>query len=175
MGSSLLTTSSCVICKEKITRSRLSYTGTKICCDCITNINNDTYDRVHANVRRYTSNDIDRVDGCGNEILLEQKHGENSIIVVDDSGREITCTCTENIPIYIENTQSENTNVDFKDALLASLYSQVEFLRKEIEEKNLFIRTLLMRENDVYMAFSTTGLVNTHVIFVFRHGKHLMY
>ena len=25
------------------------------------------------------------------------------------------------------------------------------------------------------MAFSTAGLVNTHVIFVFRHGKHLMY
>ena len=24
------------------------------------------------------------------------------------------------------------------------------------------------------MAFSTTGLLNTHVIFVFRHGKHLM-
>ena len=26
----------------------------------------------------------------------------------------------------------------------------------------------------VAMAFSTTGLLNTHVIFVFRHGKHLM-
>ena len=25
------------------------------------------------------------------------------------------------------------------------------------------------------MALSTTGLVNTHVIFVFRHGKHLIY
>ena len=25
------------------------------------------------------------------------------------------------------------------------------------------------------MAFSITGLVNTHVIFVFRDGKHLMY
>ena len=24
------------------------------------------------------------------------------------------------------------------------------------------------------MAFSTTGLLNTHVIFVFGHGKHLM-
>ena len=28
---------------------------------------------------------------------------------------------------------------------------------------------------DISMAFSTTGLVNTHVIFVFRHGKHLLY
>ena len=26
----------------------------------------------------------------------------------------------ENIPIYIENTRRENTNVDFKDALLIS-------------------------------------------------------
>ena len=29
-------------------------------------------------------------------------------------------------------------------------------------------------ENLSGMVFSTTGLVNTHVIFVFRHGKHLM-
>ena len=41
-------------------------------------------------------------------------------------------------------------NTDFKDALLASLYSQVEFLRGELEEKNLLIRTLIIKESEVY-------------------------
>ena len=36
--------------------------------------------------------------------------------------------------------------------------------------KNLTTHHLITKN----MAFSTTGLLNTHVIFVFRHGKHLM-
>ena len=43
-----------------------------------------------------------------------------------------------------------NVNENYKDALLASLYSQIEFLRKELEEKNFLIRTLLIKEGDVY-------------------------
>ena len=46
---------------------------------------------------------------------------------------------------------------NFKDALLASLHSQVEFLKQiikekdqQIEESNLHIRTLLTRESDIY-------------------------
>ena len=42
-----------------------------------------------------------------------------------------------------------NTN-DYKDALLASLYSQVKFLKNELDEKNLLIRTLIIKESDVY-------------------------
>ena len=42
-------------------------------------------------------------------------------------------------------TQNDNdgkmqTKHDFQDSLLASQYSQVEFLRGEIEDKNLLIR-----------------------------------
>ena len=39
---------------------------------------------------------------------------------------------------------------DFKDALLASLYGQVEFLRSQLEEKDLLIRTLIIRDNESY-------------------------
>ena len=38
---------------------------------------------------------------------------------------------------------------DFKDALLASLYGQVEFLKSKLEEKDLLIRTLI-RDNESY-------------------------
>ena len=36
---------------------------------------------------------------------------------------------------------------DFKDAFLASLYGQFEFLRSQLEEKYLLIRTLIIRDN----------------------------
>ena len=39
-----------------------------------------------------------------------------------------------------------NVNENYKDAL----YSQIEFLRNELEEKNFLIRTLLIKEGDVY-------------------------
>ena len=42
-----------------------------------------------------------------------------------------------------------NINENYKDALLASLYSQIEFLRKELEEKNFLKRPLIIREEDV--------------------------
>ena len=54
-------------------------------------------------------------------------------------------TCPKKSNEYELNTnlaQTDNdvkmqTKYDFKDSLLASLYSQVEFLRGEIEKKNL--------------------------------------
>ena len=49
--------------------------------------------------------------------------------------------------LHIESPIDTN---DFKDALLASLYSQVEFLKSQIEEKDLLIRSLLIKEADVY-------------------------
>ena len=39
---------------------------------------------------------------------------------------------------------------DLKDSLLACLYSQVESLRGEIEEKNILIQTLTLGEAGVY-------------------------
>ena len=52
------------------------------------------------------------------------------------------------------------TKYDYKDSLLASLYSQVEFLRGEIEEKNLLIRTLILREGDVSRNRYTDDQIN---------------
>ena len=63
----------------------------------------------------------------------------------------ISAQCEEikvNDEIFISNETTSGN--DFKMSLLASLYSQVEFLLAEIEEKNLLIRTLLIKESDVY-------------------------
>lgn len=44
-----------------------------------------------------------------------------------------------------EQRQQSSLNESFKDTLLASLYSQIEFLRSELQEKNILIRALLIR------------------------------
>ena len=64
------------------------------------------------------------------------------------SRKQVKINKDENI--QIEHTPIFNSTESYKDALLASLYSQVEFLRNELEEKNLLIRTLIIKESDVY-------------------------
>lgn len=57
---------------------------------------------------------------------------------------------TEEAINNIKNLKNIKATENYKDALLASLYSQVNFLRQEIEEKNLMIRTLMIRDHEVY-------------------------
>ena len=55
-----------------------------------------------------------------------------------------------------EFNKTIDTDRDFKDVLLA-LYSQVEFLRNQLDEKDLLIRTLIIRDEE-----SQTRNVITH-------------
>ena len=47
----------------------------------------------------------------------------------------------DNVPINRDN---------YKDVLLASLYMQVEYLKTQISEKDLFIRSILIKEQEYY-------------------------
>ena len=54
--------------------------------------------------------------------------------------------------IIEQNNVFEKTHVaatSFKHALLGSLYAQVEFLKTGLEEKNLLIRTLIIKDSEV--------------------------
>ena len=68
------------------------------------------------------------------------------ITFVDKSGKEIKVN--NDTEIAVERTSDMNIN-DYKDSLLASLYSQVEFLRNELNEKKLLIRTLIIRDREL--------------------------
>ena len=88
----------------------------------------------------------------------------NAIITyISASGKEIQISEDSELSIHSEksigNSYGVNSannignekpidNTDFKDALLASLYSQVEFLRNQFEEKDLLIRTLIIRDGE---------------------------
>lgn len=56
----------------------------------------------------------------------------------------------EDIYLKLGNEHIVNNTDNFKDALLCSLYSQVDFLRKEIEEKNILIKALTIRDTEVF-------------------------
>ena len=70
---------------------------------------------------------------------------ENKSTFVDTSGKRIMINIDDEIKL--ENLPDYNTSENFKDAQLASLYAQVEFLKSEMAEKNLVIRTLLNNES----------------------------
>ena len=102
-----------------------------------------------------------------------------------------TSTMTSVVEKLLPNTQKRECSL-YKQNNQPSL-SEIPALGDNFQGKfGLLLKYLLkerdaleymnerIRENDVLskrggaMAFSTTGLLNTHVIFVFRHGKHLM-
>ena len=78
---------------------------------------------------------------------------DDELIFINSDGKQISIQ--NETDIYIEN----NLDVSkiFKDALLASLYAQTEFLKKEIEEKNIAIRTLLLKHTRMYSETSTSS------------------
>ena len=89
-----------------------------------------------------------------NYILSCESDGSNnscdgeSKICVSANGKNLSLM--EDSILDLEMIQSLNVNENFKDAMLASLYAQVDFLKNELEEKNLLIRTLIIQESQVY-------------------------
>ena len=75
---------------------------------------------------------------------------------------------------YIVNV-SENQVDTSKDTIRLKKGVTLCFPKGGIRGDHVLLHTpAQINRLDKTMAFSTTGLVNVHVIFVFRHGKHLM-
>ena len=130
--------SNCIICNKKETRSRPLLATTNICTECTNNINTDNYE----------INEIPASIATTGISSLEQQSDENERFDSTDRGKEMDINDEEDI--VNRDGIDINVNENYKDALLASLYSQIEFLRNELEEKNFLIRTLLIKEGDVY-------------------------
>ena len=91
------------------------------------------------------------------------KDGEDDITFIDARNKKMIINSDTDLEIFNTPTKKQNNSIpmdspDFKDALLAILYSQVEFLKNQIEEKDLLIRALFIKENDIYNY--DTGLSN---------------
>ena len=113
----------CNICNKKQTRSRSLNTATNICSVCIVNIKNNNYvinerDDYIDNTNDENSTNINRCD------LSED------ITYIDSSGKHLKLNDNTDIPIFNDlpltpndiSNSNFNSNSNFKDALLASLY-----------------------------------------------------
>ena len=75
------------------------------------------------------------------------------ITFIDSSNKRVQLSSDTNIDIISSNSEDEistQNNIENLDALLASLFTQIEFLKDQIKEKDLVIRTLLIGEQDYY-------------------------
>ena len=129
----------CNFCNRKETRNR-QFATPFTCIECINNSDN------------YTN---------------EESAHSGDIIFISDEGKKVT-TINESTELKIINSADDTSKIiptqdlknnsnDFKDNLLASLYSQVEFLKnmimekdRQLEESNLHIRALLTKECDIH-------------------------
>ena len=128
--------SNCTICNKK--QTRLRPLSNNICNEC-SNIDNPI------NV-----NDVTVINSVLNttEMNITSNHSDSGdVIYIDERGKHLDVKVDEHLLLQHENPL--DTQEDFKNTLLASLYSQVEFLRNEIEEKNLLIRSLIIRDSDM--------------------------
>ena len=127
----------CNFCNLKETRSR-RFTLPFTCSECANN-----------------------KDNYRNMFNLPEENNNEEIIYIDNKGQEITINELTELNIVNEaEIKPIDKSIDmnnFKDNLLASLYSQVEYLKhiiqikdNQIEESNLHIRALLTRESDIY-------------------------
>ena len=105
------------------------------------------------NKRESRSNKFDKPYVCKQCSLNPANYAESNedIIFIDDSYRRTVIKNDTEIDII--NTHSDvNVNEqpidtsNYKDALLANLYTQIEFLKHQICEKDLLIRTLINKD-----------------------------
>ena len=64
-----------------------------------------------------------------------------------------------NMTENMETEREVDANRNFKDALLASLYAQVEFLKTKLEENKLLFRTLIIKDCDITCTYVIVAIV----------------
>ena len=116
----------CYFCNKRESRAR-SFSDTFVCKECYDNP--DNYD-------------IDR----------------KGITFIESSNKRVQLSSDTDIDIISSNSEDENStqnNVENVDALLASLFTQIKFLKDQIKEKDLVIRTLVITEQDYYYNYDS--------------------
>ena len=123
--------SHCAICCREITSERKLDSSNKICIQCSTNIKECNYMLIIENVND-DSNILLHVEDRN---ITPQQNNEEDLIFVGADRKTLSIKIDSEIAIERQENALDVSH-NFKDALLASLYAQVEFLKQEIAEKN---------------------------------------
>ena len=116
------------------------------------------------NKRESRSNQFDNPYVCNQCSLNPVNYAENNedIIFIDESYKRTVINKETEIDI-INNHTDVNVNKqpidtsNYKDALMANLYTQIEFLKHQICEKDLIIRTLINKDVNVCESATITS------------------
>ena len=123
--------STCNVCEIKITRNRPLSINDNTCSECFPKIKDNNYNlKLSDAIIVYDDNTDDKPD------KESEINDTPDMVFIKGSGKNIPLIYDNELDIELEPDNFVETKHDFKNALLASLYSQVEFLRNESEEKN---------------------------------------
>ena len=122
-----------------------------ICTQCISNTDDCNY-TINAKESSFDNSLNVSIDIPSTDDIIPD---EDDLIPIDYSAKANISNNTE-IDIVCQN--DFNVNESYKDALLASLYSQIIFLKNEIEEKNILIRTLISKDSAVHDNNDTSSI-----------------
>ena len=95
---------------------------------------------------------------------MNTQDDDNNITFIDGSGKKVVINSDTEFSI-LENKDEGDKPFDtnnIKDALLASLYSQVEFLKSQLEKKDL-IRTLIIKDNETHTQIYKSASISTTI------------
>ena len=118
----------CNFCNRRESRTR-RFSEPFVCVECYNDSTN----------RDINKDEITYVDAYNNRYGISS---DTEIEVVKSQEKLNNNTKSDAAPINVED--------NYKDALLASLYTQVEFLKSQLIEKDILIKTLLIKEHDYY-------------------------
>ena len=132
----------CSFCNKRESRSR-RFSTAYVCEECYNDDNN--YDFNY----ELNNDELIFVDASNKKYKISKDTELEILNITQSTNNE------KNIGLPIDDEH-------FKNALLASLYSQVEFLKSQLEEKDLLIRTLIIRDQDIeYGSENSVNIFNT--------------
>lgn len=159
----------CTICRRRITRNRV-VDKRNICAECLINIKTCNYKIFVAD----NDNTDQSTSGNSDEISNNSSFSDDGLIIIDNGNKDINNKDNSEIDINtketpeIDNGRPVNFILDNKDLLTTfikdtltstvnKLYETIDFLKHELEEKNMLVRTLLLKN-------ANESLVDDHVL-----------
>ena len=122
--------SNCSICERKITRCRPLYLNTNICLSKIRNNDYIIFTNNSDEILGESDDDCDNLSRKSKNGTIDSSEANDDLFIIDASGKEVKVT--EEIKINVE-PKLDFCIDNYKDALPASLYSQLDFLKNELD------------------------------------------
>ena len=144
----------CVLCTEEITEDRMRHNNSNVCAICVDMLNDENYELVLNDTETEENTESSQTTPViSSDPPTPTSDSEDFI---DKLHQRLDRNCSNDVTDELHQSADRK---DYKDALLASLYSQVEFLRKQVENETK------INQNLVEYIMSMRAVTKPHVSF----------